>query len=457
LNVAARRGEREATFAVVVAILAVVAAVIAGALAVRAIRDDDTAGARSRGNGASTVDVTLTEFAITPAEITVGAGGALRVTNDGSIEHNLAVEGADLRTPMLGAGGSATLELGALAPGTYALLCEVGGHAGAGMSGKLIVTEGGSGSDVPAAGGGDPDWAAMDKAMTESMLAFPATTEGKGAQVLAPTVLPNGIKQFEVTAAITEWEVSPGQLVEAWTYNGQVPGPTLRVAVGDEIQVVVRNDLPMGTDVHWHGVETPNEMDGVAPITQKLIGPGETFVYTFTATEPAVGMYHAHHHAQMQVINGMLGALIVGDLELPRGQTISGEAIPADLQVSQEFPLVLNDAGVIGLSLNGKSFPATEPVAAKLGDWLLVHYMNEGLQSHPMHLHQMEQLVVAKDGIPLDNPYFADTINVAPGERYSVLVHADSVGTWVWHCHILNHVEQEDGMFGMVTAMVVTP
>lgn len=65
------------------------------------------------------------------------------------------------------------------------------------------------------------------------------------------------------------------------------------------------------------------------------------------------------------------------------------------------------------------------------------------------------ELVFAKDGIPLDHPYWADTVNVAPGERYSVLVHADRVGTWVWHCHILNHVESEQGMFGMVTALVV--
>ena len=118
--------------------------------------------------------------------------------------------------------------------------------------------------------------------------------------------------------------------------------------------------------------------------------------------------------------------------------------------------MVLNDAGTIGLSLNGKSFPATEPVVAKRGEWILVHYLNEGMQTHPMHQHQFSQLVVAKDGIPLDTPYWGDTINVAPGERYSVLINADAPGTWVWHCHILNHVEREEGMFGMVTAMVVS-
>ena len=75
--------------------------------------------------------------------------------------------------------------------------------------------------------------------------------------------------------------------------------------------------------------------------------------------------------------------------------------------------MVLNDAGVIGLSLNGKSFPATEPYSLKTGDWMLVNYYNEGLQYHPMHLHQFPQLVVARDGIPLDYPYFADTISVS--------------------------------------------
>ena len=117
--------------------------------------------------------------------------------------------------------------------------------------------------------------------------------------------------------------------------------------------------------------------------------------------------------------------------------------------------MVLNDAGVIGYSLNGKSFPATEPYTASVGDWVLIHYYNEGTQIHPMHLHQFDQIVVAKDGYPLDVPYTVDTLNVAPGERYSVLVHIDRPGVWVWHCHILNHVEREEGMFGMVTAFVV--
>jgi FtsP/CotA-like multicopper oxidase with cupredoxin domain len=90
-----------------------------------------------------------------------------------------------------------------------------------------------------------------------------------------------------------------------------------------------------------------------------------------------------------------------------------------------------------------------------VGDWVVATYYNEGLQIHPMHLHQFPQLIIAKDGIALDQPYWADTVNVAPGERYTVLFNPDTPGTWVWHCHILTHVEREDGVFGMLTAIIV--
>ena len=120
--------------------------------------------------------------------------------------------------------------------------------------------------------------------------------------------------------------------------------------------------------------------------------------------------------------------------------------------------MMLNDAGAIGFSLNGKSFPATAPVVARPGDTVEVHYMNEGQQIHPMHLHGIPQLVIAKDGNPLAQPYLADTVNVAPGERFTVLIKptADEAGVWAWHCHILSHAEHEDGMmYGMVTTFIV--
>lgn len=404
-------------------------------------------------------DLTLTEFAI-EGDLRVPPGNlVIELHNDGGLQHNLQFDGGEI-SPMVNSGDSLEFEIGNVEPGEYIIICEVPGHSAAGMTATLVVDEtmtvaalgdGANGDDH----GDDTDWAALDEIMLDSIRAFPAETEGVGNQLLEPTIAADGTKEFELTAAITPWEVEPGKFVDAWTYNGIVPGPMIEVELGDKVRVHLQNDLPMGTDIHWHGVRTPNDQDGVSPITQDLIRSGDDFTYEFVAENPAVGMYHAHHHGHVQIPNGMFAVMLIGEVDLPRGETIGGTLIPEDLKVAQEFPMVLNDAGVIGFSLNGKSFPATAPVVVNEGDWILAHYYNEGLQIHPMHQHQFPQLVVAKDGFPLDNPYWADTVNVAPGERYSVLMHADTPGVWVWHCHILTHVERDEGMFGMVTAMIV--
>jgi uncharacterized cupredoxin-like copper-binding protein len=457
-----------AAFGVVIAALALVFASVA------VVFGGDDGSKATPGAGGGTASVELSEFALTPAALTVPTGGSLEVTNAGTAAHNLTVSGTDIASSDLAAGESETLDLSSLDPGEYEVICAIPGHADAGMRGTLTISDDGqagaasglSTSGAPggtAAGGthaghqmGAEDYQRMSEAMDATIADYPAETEGTGNQVLEPTVRAGGIKEFALTAEVTPWEVEPGTRVDAWTYNGTVPGPQIRVDVGDRVRIVLHNELPMGTDLHLHGINVDNAMDGVAPITQPLVEPGESFTYEFVADEPAVAMYHAHHHGQLQVPNGMLGTIFVGEVALPAGRTVSGHAIPAGVRVAQELPLVLNDSGVIGYSLNGKSFPATTPIAARRGDWILVHYFNEGGQIHPMHLHQFDQVVVAKDGFPLDHPYVADTVNVAPGERYSVLVHLDKPGTWVWHCHILNHVERDTGMFGMVTAVVVS-
>jgi manganese oxidase len=445
--------------AIVVAVLALVIATVAVF-----VRDDS--GSAGGGSAGGETAIGLSEFALTPAAVTVPEGGSLKVTNNGTVAHNLSIEGSDRKTADLGAGESETLDLSALAPGDYTIICAIPGHSDAGMTGTLTIGAGGdaAASGGSAASGGEhaghqmtpEQMAEMSQAMDESVASYPVATDGTGNPTLEPTIGADGVKQFELTAAVTPWEVEPGVTVDAWTYNGVVPGPQIHVNVGDHVRLVLHNNLPMATDLHLHGINVDNSMDGVAPLTQPSIQPGETFTYDFVADEPAVAMFHAHHHGQLQVPNGLLGTLFVGQMPLPAGQTIGGDAIPADLHLAQEMPLVLNDSGVIGFSLNGKSFPATTPITAHVGDWILVHYFNEGSQIHPMHLHQFDQVVVAKDGFPLDHPYLADTLNVAPGERYSVLINLDRAGTWVWHCHILNHVERDTGMFGMVTAVVVS-
>jgi uncharacterized cupredoxin-like copper-binding protein len=402
--------------------------------------------------------INLSEFSIR-GDLSVPAGHVvLDIENQGSAIHNLRLAGGPISTDLNGGEGT-LLDLGNLSPGTYELFCEITGHRESGMTTILEVVPDSEADTVTISterSDEEPDWAHLDSAMIDSILEFPAETEGRGNVQLEPEILADGTKVFDLTVAITPWEVSPGKIVDAWTYNGMVPGPELRVDVGDRVRVNVQNDLPLGTDIHWHGIQTPNDQDGVAPITQDLIETGDSYVYEFDAERASLGMYHAHHHGQMAIPNGLFGVFTIGEVPIPRGQTINGITIPEDLVIDHEFPMVLNDAGVIGYSLNGKSFPATDPYVVENGDWMTVTYYNEGLQIHPMHMHQFPQLVIAKDGFPLDNPYYADTVNVAPGERYTVLVNTTDVGTWVWHCHILNHVERDEGMFGMVTAVVVT-
>ncbi|MFA9445501.1 multicopper oxidase domain-containing protein [Egicoccus sp. AB-alg6-2] len=463
--------EERTVGAIAVAVVALVALVLsAGALITAANGTGGSAPALAVAAASSDapieVSVELTEFAITPSSIEIAASGSLLVTNGGVAQHDLAVVDTGLATPMLNAGESATLDLSSLEPGTYDILCTVAGHEAGGMKGTLTVV--GTGTQPAAADAGDDangghgdhgadtDWAALDAAMHDTILEFPAATEGLGNQPLEPTILEDGTKRFELTAEIIDWEVAPGKVVEGWAYNGQIPGPMIQTQPGDKVEVVVTNKLPLGTDVHWHGLIVPNAQDGVSPLTQELIEPGESHTYAFTTEEAAVNMYHPHHHAQMKVPNGMWGVFLVGDLPMPEaGSVIGGKTLPEDMTVDQVVPMVVNDAGTIGMSLNGKSFPATAPIVAKKGDNILLHYYNEGYQIHPMHLHGMPQLVVAKDGYPLDQPYWSDTVNVAPGERFSVLIPAEHAGVWAFHCHILTHAESDEGMYGMVTALIV--
>lgn len=414
--------------------------------------------ARTDAAKANAPKVTETEFKLDPNVVGATVGGQIVAVNGGKIAHNLAIEGTDLVTSDIQPGKSALLSLKGLEEGTYVMYCKIPGHASSGMKGTVTIGKGGM-----ASGNGAAQEAALRKQNArddQSNLDVVTTyvgqlengpnTEGIGNQPLAPEVLPDGTKEFKLTAKVVDWEVAPGQTVRAWTYNGMVPGPMIQVNPGDRVRVTLRNELPQSTEIHFHGLETPNAVDGVPYVTNKgPIKPGQTYSYNFTAqSTPAVGMYHSHHHAEHQVPDGLAGVFLVGSEPIP-----AGFGTP-----SQVVPMVLNDAGVIGLSLNGKSFPATLPVMAKANETVEIHYFNEGLQIHPMHLHGLAQTIIARDGFPLANPERADTVNVAPGQRVTVLVRArpDQTGVWAFHCHILNHAEKDDGMFGMVTTFIVS-
>jgi FtsP/CotA-like multicopper oxidase with cupredoxin domain len=251
------------------------------------------------------------------------------------------------------------------------------------------------------------------------------------------------VKVFEITCEEIDWDTGGGVTFPAMAYNGMVPGPEIRVTEGDQCRFLVTNNMTQSTSIHWHGLYVPANMDGVPYITQDPIKPGETFTYEFTIRNAGSHMYHSHHNAAEQVTRGLLGAFVVEPKDTSREP-----AIDAD------YSFILNDS-TLGFTINGRGFPYTQPISAKLGDKIRIRYFNEGFMIHPMHLHGIPQLVFAKDGWYLPVPYTVDTILIAPGERYDVIVDCTEPGIWAYHCHILNHAESANGMFGMVTVLIV--
>jgi FtsP/CotA-like multicopper oxidase with cupredoxin domain len=275
-----------------------------------------------------------------------------------------------------------------------------------------------------------------------------ASLDGQGNLPLEPRV-EGGTKFFELTIEEMDHRIdAQKEPVQALGFNGTWPGPRLTVVEGDRVRATFTNNMQETTGIHFHGQKLPNNMDGVPHITQDPIQPGESFTYEFVARTPGSHMYHSHHNATDQVGRGLLGAFIVEPKD------------PADRYdqlygATQDIVWVSNDS-LGGFTINGRGFPATSPIVATLGETIVIRFMNEGNMMHPWHLHGMPMRVVARDGYPLGPAAFTcDTLGVNPGERWDVVIDCSEPGAWAFHCHILQHAEGQDGMFGMVTALVV--
>lgn len=282
-------------------------------------------------------------------------------------------------------------------------------------------------------------------------------------QVLAEArVEPTGqTRRFELAVQETNWELLPGVEAQAITFNGTVPGPTIRVTEGDTVEVVVRNELDESTSIHWHGLHVPNDQDGVAGVTQDPIEPGETFTYRFVAPHAGTFMYHAHGDRSREQIDAGLYAPFIID---PQG----ADPIAADA----EYVLALGNwmvggemAGMDAMSMeynyftiNGKSFPVTESIDVSEGDLVRLRFINPSQTTHPMHLHGTDMAVFAKDGEPLPEAQRLNTLPIQQGETYDVVFRADNPGTWLLHCHDLHHASnngREPG--GLIVVVNVRP
>jgi manganese oxidase len=296
--------------------------------------------------------------------------------------------------------------------------------------------------------GSDHDVAA--KSVVERFLGGEGATLPAGNVPLEPR-LEGDARVFELTIDEISHRIDARKdPIPALGFNRSWPGPLLRVTEGDTVRAIFTNKLSESTGIHFHGQSLPNAMDGVPHVTQDPIEPGQKWTYEFVARPAGSHMYHSHHNATDQVGRGLLGAFIV-DPKDPAARP------DRRYGVTQDIVWISNDA-LGGFTINGRGFPATSPIVAKLGEKILIRFMNEGVMMHPWHLHGMPMRVVARDGYDLGTAAFTcDTLGVNPGERWDVVIDCDNPGAWAFHCHILPHAEGRDGMFGMVTALVVQP
>jgi manganese oxidase len=317
------------------------------------------------------------------------------------------------------------------AEGSYSYVCTP--HISMGMAATLTVVGGGA---RLVAGGASSSTAAA---------ALPEVRGVHGLQPLAYE-LDGDVKVFRLTAERIRWETKEGTLVDAMAYNRMVPGPVIRVMEGERVRIIVTNLLDEPHTTHWHGLFVPNDMDGVPGISQDPILPGESFTYEFNAAPHGTRLYHSHFNAMTQEGRGLYGMFIIEERNPP-----------AVRQADREEIMLLADG--MGYVINGKEFPMTEPIHMKLGERVRVRMANLGAMYHPMHLHGGYFYVIAKDGFPVPAPQQMNTLSLAPGETYDVILAPQFGGTWIWHCHVLAHAtgprdadgnETAAGMIGVV-------
>jgi len=268
-------------------------------------------------------------------------------------------------------------------------------------------------------------------------------------------MLMNGAKHFTLTAEPVRWEYQKGKSIVAWAFNGQVPGPEIRVTEGDKVMVTLNNKLPKGTTIHWHGLDVPNNMDGVPGVTQDAVKAGESFTYEFTATPAGTRFYHTHGSTMgdeaQQSDMGLSGSFIVE----PKGYQKPDKEYTVVLDDWQKgegsFNTAMTDMNMDGMAMNmdynlftinGLAFPDTKNLDVKKGDKVRIRLINASASTtHPIHLHGQQFKITATDGntVPEGAQLTRNVVTLNPGETYDIEFTASNEGVWAFHCHELHH------------------
>ncbi|WP_435097620.1 multicopper oxidase family protein [Halarchaeum sp. P4] len=218
--------------------------------------------------------------------------------------------------------------------------------------------------------------------------------------------------------------------VERWLYTSSLPGPTIRVREGDVVAVTVRNHLPQGTTVHWHGLPVANAMDGVPRVTQAPIGKGKTFTYKFRA-EPA-GTYLYHSHTSLQQDWGLSGALVVTKNPVSRADANDRVFVLDDYRDSKPSMGVADPSPpeYAGYLANGTLPSDYHTYDVPENEHVRLRFLNAGsATTFRVRVAGHTMAVTHADGRPV-SPVEVDALDIAPGERYDADLHTTNPGSW---------------------------
>jgi FtsP/CotA-like multicopper oxidase with cupredoxin domain len=238
------------------------------------------------------------------------------------------------------------------------------------------------------------------------------------------------IVEVTITAKLASVDVGGANKVNAWTYNGGLPGPLVRGKVGDRLIVHFKNELPQPTTIHWHGVRVPIEMDGVPVISQPEVETGGTFTYDFVLRDAGLYWYHPHVMSAAQVGFGLYGALLVDDPADPVGVADQLTIVLSDIGFDRRGELEPADSGgpagmVFGregayVLVNGRIRPTLQARAGGLQRWRIVNTAKS--RFFYLDLDGQTFTTIGSDGGLMERPVSSDVLLVTPGERVDVLV-----------------------------------
>jgi FtsP/CotA-like multicopper oxidase with cupredoxin domain len=239
------------------------------------------------------------------------------------------------------------------------------------------------------------------------------------------TRAPNGrVREYTLDAKETELPLLDGTTLRVWAYNGQVPGPTLRVRLGETLRVRFTNHLPQPTTIHWHGVRVPLAMDGVPYVSQPPVEPGQSFTYELTPKDAGTFWFHPHLRSSEQVERGLYGVLIVED-EAPPPYTAEAVWVLDDWLLDENRRIhpqfnTRHDLAHDGrwgnvITVNGRT---DTRLTLATGDRVRLRLLNASNgRVYAPDFGDLAPVVIAVDGLYLRAPIPLDRFELAPGNR----------------------------------------